>query len=35
MSLALVTQEKNTSTVMGLYNKNIINDKNKIIALEI
>ena len=35
MSLALATQEKNTNTVMDLYNKAIIIEMNKIIALVI
>ena len=34
-SLAPATQEKNTNIVMGLYNKIIISDINKIIAVEI
>ena len=33
MNLVLVTQVKNISIVMDLYNKIIINDKNNIIAL--
>ncbi len=35
MSHAPVTQEKNTNTVMDLYNKIIIIDKSKMIALVI
>ena len=31
MNLVLVTQEKNINTVMDLYNKAIINDKDKTI----
>ena len=35
MNPVLVTQEKNSNTAMDLYNKIMIIDKNKIIALVI